>query len=125
MQVPAQRVVLDLVRAMCPGVLVSRVVAVDNPDLEGRFAYQHTMMVRLCASTNFKPAEYAKMASADKQIILGELNSWLRATKDSGLLACAPDDTIGLGWAFNGCACVFVLFECWVLIVLCVVAQVK
>lgn len=112
-QMAAQRAVLELVRAMCPGVQISRVVAVDNPELETRFGSHYTSMVRLCTSTNFRPAEYAKMASKDKQTILAELGSWLRATKSSGLLGATPDDSavVRFGWAFNGFVlCCFVSF---------------
>lgn len=52
---PTQKKQLEMVKALCPGVKVSRVLLIDNKALEDRFAAQYPLLKALCASTHFRP----------------------------------------------------------------------
>lgn len=84
--------------------MVTRVVAVDNPEMEGRFGNHYSLLVRTCSSSGFRPSEHAKTLSKEQLIILQELEEWLRISKTSGALGYSDKlpGVLGMGWAFNG-----------------------
>ena len=97
-------------------------VAVDNRELEGRFANHCALMPLLTAS--FQPATFVERASKQQNAILGEMKEWLNASTSEKFGAFGfglPIDHDGggstspsllgsqrIGWAFNGFATVSV-----------------
>lgn len=93
---------------MCPGVDVTRVLVFDNLALQERFAAQYPLLQRLCASTGFRPQNYAK--DPDKQALDAQLTRRLRDLPGiRGVFRFGFVVSIlsficfaGIGWAFNG-----------------------
>lgn len=76
-RIPGQANIIASIRSLCSGVSISRVIAVDNPALEARFAAQHSLMSRICLSSGFNPSKFAQSATAEQKAVLNALNEWM------------------------------------------------
>lgn len=93
---PGQLRHIESVKAQCPGVKVTRVVVIDNKNLEGRFAAQYPLLKDLCSSTVFRPVG---PKDPQKQVLDAQLTRHLRDLAGiRGILVAFNGTTEVLAW---------------------------